>query len=356
MGGPAGPAEGAGCFLNRIKRLAIIGAGSMGTLLGARLSQQGVDVHLADVSPALVEAINRNGLKAKGSVWIKAPASASLPEELPGGFGLIVLLTKQTHNQAVLPLLRSRLSPDGVVVTMQNGYPEPALAEELGVDRVLGCAVTWAATLEAPGVTCATTGPESWHNSLGRIDGRITAQMLAVREVLSLMCPTQAVTNLEGIRWSKLLVNCAFSGMSAALGCTFGQVLENPEALRCAQYIARECILTARASGVSLEPLAEGEDFDRLMYFAHEADRDRTTPIFQKLFRASALGKASMLQDLERGVPTEVDYINGYVCRAARAAGVQAPYCSAVVDIVKSIEAGQRTANIYNLALFPAIV
>lgn len=342
--------------LDEIKRIAILGAGSMGTLLGARLSERGVKVHMADVDPALVDAINRNGLKAKGSVWIKAPAEASLPAEMPGDFDLIVLLTKQTHNQAALPILRSRLSPNGVVVTMQNGYPEPALAAELGDDRVLGCAVTWAATLEAPGVTCATTGPESWHNSLGRIDGRITEQVLAVQRLLNLMCPTQAASNLSGIRWSKLLVNCAFSGMSAALGSTFGQVLENPEALRCAQYIARECILTARASGITMEPLAEGEDFDSAMYFRNEGDRGRTIWIFQKLFRASALGKASMLQDLERGVPTEVDYINGYVCRAAQAAGVQVPYCSAVVDIVKSIEAGQRTANIYNLALFPGVV
>lgn len=327
----------------------------MGVLLGARLISCGMDVHMVDVSWALVDAINQQGLEVCGNVELHVDASASTPEKLSGRFDLIVVLVKQTSNESIIPLIREHLAPDGVVLTLQNGIPEPMLAKALGADRIMGCAVTWAATLLRPGVTLATTGVESWHSSLGRIDGKITDSVMAVREILERMAPTQVTENLIGIRWSKLLINSSFSGMSAALGCTFGEVVENPEALRCAQYIARECILVSQACGVHMEPLAEGEDFARMMLFRDESDRSSTDWIFRKLFRASALGKASMLMDIERGIPTEIDYLNGYVCREAETVGIEVPYCSTVVRIVKSVEQGESTSNVYNLALFPKI-
>jgi len=79
--------------------------------------------------------------------------------------------------------------------------------------------------------------------------------------------------------------------------------------------------------------LAEGEDFARMMLFRDESDRNKTDWIFQKLFRASALGKASMLMDIERGIPTEIDYLNGYVCREAETVGIEADSDLAVLKI-----------------------
>ena len=339
--------------MKKIERIAIMGAGSMGTLLGARLAARGLNVHMADISRALVDAINQHGLTVHGTVELQVPATASTPENMEGQFDLIVVLLKQTGNVAAIPQIREHLAPEGIVLTLQNGIPEPGFVRAFGPDRVMGCAVTWGATLQKPGVTLATTGLENWHNSLGRIDGKITDQVLAVRDILEYMAPTQVTENLIGIRWSKLLVNSALSGMSAALGCTFGEAAENPEALRCAQYIARECILVSQACGVRMEPLAEGEDFARMMLFRDETDRGSTEWIFRKLFLATARGKASMLMDIERGVPTEIDFLNGYVCREAETVGIEVPYCSTVVKIVKSVEQGKMTASVSNLPLFP---
>lgn len=338
--------------MTNIQRVAVVGAGSMGTLLGARLIQSGLAVQMVDANPLIVEAINRNGLTVKGTVSIQVPAAACLPEHLEGVYDLVIFLTKQTQNQAVFPQIGPHISQNGAVLTLQNGLPEQSAASYFGEARVLGCTVTWAATLEGPGVTRATTNPGDWHNNMGRPDGTVTDQVLAVRDVLSRMCQTRVETNLLGVRWSKLLVNSALSGMSAVLGCTFGQVPETPGGLRCAQYIARECILTARACGVRMEPLAEGEDFDQQLFFEGEADRERTADLLRKLFCASAQGRASMLQDLERGVPTEVDYINGAVCRMAAAAGVKTPCCAKVVELVHLMETGVRTPGRHNLAFF----
>lgn len=339
--------------MEKIERIAIMGSGSMGTLLGARLADCGLDIHMVDISRPLVDAINQQGLTVRGTIELKAQASASTPDEMEGLFDLVIVLLKQTGNAAAIPYIREHLAPEGVVLTLQNGIPELTLAEAFGTEHTMGCAVTWAATLLEPGVTLATTGLESWHNSLGRIDGVISDSVLSVRDVLNHMAPTRVTDNLLGIRWSKLLINCAFSGMSAALGCTFGDVVDNPEALRCAQYIARECILVSEALGVHMEPLAEGEDFPRTMRFKDETDRHSTDWIFHKLFKASALGKASMLMDIERGAPTEIDYLNGYVCQKAEVVGIDVPYCQTVMRIVKAVEEGKSVSNVYNLALFP---
>ncbi len=340
---------------NGAPRIAVVGAGSMGTLLGARLTEQGVPVQMVDASPAIVAAINADGMTVTGTLSLHVSGSACLPEELEGQYDLVILLTKQTYNQAVYAELTDHLAPDGVLVTLQNGLPEQEAAAAFGAERVMGCAVTWAASLLQPGVTNATTYPAGWHNSLGRFNGAVDEKVLRVQGLLSQMCATEVTDRLAGIRWSKLLINSSFSGMSAALGATFGEILENPTALLCAQYIARECIQTARAAGVRMAPLAPGEDLERLVYFDDLPQRDAAGQVLRGLFSASPNGIGSMLLDLRRHIPCEVDYINGAVCRTARSVGVATPFCDAAVRVIRESQDGKRTPCMDNLALFPPV-
>jgi 2-dehydropantoate 2-reductase len=334
------------------RSIAIMGAGSMGTLLGACLSRAGVSVDLIDVDRAHVEALNENGATVVGTVELHVPVRALTPGMLTARYDLVFLLVKQTHNQTAFTQLKPHLHEEGAVCTLQNGIPELAVAAAFGSERTLGCAVTWGATFLGPGKVQSTTAPEKWHSALGTLDGSATRQAECTQNILSLMGPTTLVSDLLGIRWSKLLVNSCFSGMSAVLGCTFGQILQNEKALRCAQYIARECIRVAKAQGVDLAPLAPGQDFGRSMDFDTEEGRLATSGTYYDLWGAAASGKASMLQDLESGRRTEIDYINGLVSNAGREFHVPTPFNDMVVRVVKGIESGRYGPGMENLRMF----
>ena len=172
----------------------VMGAGSMGTMLGACLSRARFWVDLIDVNRQHVDALNSRG-----------------------AYDLVFLLTKQTHNEAAFAQLKPHLHEGSIVCTFQNGIPEPAVAAAFGADQTLGCAITWAATYLGPGRVQSTSAPEKWHTALGTFDGTISSGAKGVRAILSTMCQTELTTNLAGIRWSKLLVNASFSGMSTVL-------------------------------------------------------------------------------------------------------------------------------------------
>lgn len=300
------------------KRIAVMGAGSMGTLLGACLTRAGRPVDLIDVDRLHVDALNAGGATVQGTMNFNVPVHALTPQEMEGVYDLVFLLVKQTQNKLAFEQLKHHLHKNGIVCTLQNGIPEPAVAAAFGKRRTLGCAVTWAATLVGPGVVESTAEREKWSSLIGSLNNRITEQIKDVQEILSLMCPINFKEDLMGIRWSKLLINCSFSGISAALGCTFGEILENEKAFKYAQYIARECIRVSEVQGYEMVPMAEGKDFKALMDFETEADRPATAWIYHELWGSVKSGKSSMLQDLEKGLRSEIDAINGLLSRTGR--------------------------------------
>ena len=335
-----------------MKRIAIVGAGAMGTLLGACLNRAGVPAVLVDVDRPHIEALNRNGAAVTGTVEFTVPVTALTPAELEGEYDLVFLLIKQTFNDASFPQLRPHLAPDGVVVTLQNGMPELAVAAAFGEERTMGCAVTWAATMAGPGVTRATAAPAAWHSSLGRLDGAITPRGREIRDILSLMCPTVLSENLAGIRWAKMVINCAFSGLAAALGCTFGGLTDEPDALRCAQHIARECVRVSRALGVEMEALGPEGRFDAFADFAGPAERDAQADLWRRIFAPTREGKSSILQDVERGRPSEIHAICGVLCAKGRETGVPTPFADLTVRIVEEAEAGGPKPSMENVKRF----
>lgn len=335
-----------------MERIAIVGAGAMGTLLGACLNSAGVKADLVDVNQKHIDAMNTNGARVVGKVNMTVPVTALSPDMMDGVYDVVFLLIKQTYNEASFPQLAPHLGGNSVVVTMQNGIPEKAVAEAFGEERTMGCAVTWAATMEGPGVTISTNDREMWNSNLGRLDGKITERGKRIQAILSNMCHTELSDNLAGIRWSKLIINSSFSGMSAALGYTFGQVLDDPEALYCAQKIARECIRVSRALGVSLHPIGEDGRLDALMDFDTEEERIATFRIYKRLFGTCYDGKASMLQDLERGMRTEICGINGVLSDYGKTVGVPTPFCDTVVEIVKEAERNKAVPTRAELARF----
>ena len=134
-------------------KIAVLGCGAMGTVIGAYLSQAGVSVEMIDNYQAHVDAMNQEGAHIIGTVDKVIPVKAITPEQMSGIYDVVFLLTKQTANPAVLPRLLSYLGPDSVVCTLQNGVPEPSVASYVGEDRTIGGTMLWGATFIEPGIS-----------------------------------------------------------------------------------------------------------------------------------------------------------------------------------------------------------
>lgn len=332
-------------------RIAIYGAGSLGTILGAYISKAGVAIELINRNVAHVEALKSKGAHVVGTVQFCQPVVAYTPEEMSGQYDILFLMTKQQHNAEVVQMLKGYLAPDGVLVTFQNGLPEMQIAEVLGEDRVLGCTVAWGATLQSPGVCELTSEPDALSFSLGAISMNRSKHFSKVKEVLELMGTVEVENNFLGTRWSKLLINAAFSGMSAVLGCTFGEAAKPRASRRIVQALIKECIDVCQVGGIRIEPV-QGKDIVKLLDYHNALKRAFSFFIIPIAIRKHAKLKASMLQDLEKGKLTEVDAINGAVSAYGRKVGCPTPVNDRVVDIIHRIEQGELSPSFDNLNFF----
>lgn len=332
-------------------RSAIYGAGSLGTILGAFITKNGGQVDLINHNKAHVEALRTRGAKITGTLEFTQKVSAYTDEEMSGTYDIIFLMTKQQNNASVVAFLKPFLAEDGVIVTLQNGLPELLIGEIVGEQRVLGCTVAWGATMLGPGVCELTSSPDSLTFSLGSIAPNPNPRLADVKALLELMGPVDVEENFVGTRWSKLLINAAFSGMSAVLGCTFGEAAGDRRSRRYVQALIKECIDVCAAGGIRIEPV-QGKDIVKLLDYHGAVKKAISFFIIPIAIRKHARLKASMLQDLEKGKKTEVDAINGSVCAFGRKVGCPTPVNDTVVDIIHRIEAGELTPSFDNLKYF----
>ena len=332
-------------------RYAIYGAGSLGTVLGAFITKNGGQVDLINRNRAHVDALNEKGAQIKGTVEMTVPVTAITPDEMTGKYDVIVLLTKQLFNKDVVSMLKDFLTEDGVIVTLQNGIPEPGIAEIVGENHTMGCAVEWGAALVEPGVCELTSDKDSLSFHMGKMKGITDEQSKMVKDLLQLMCPVHEEENLLGARWSKLLINATFSGLGTVVGGVFGDVSEDKEGKKIAIRCMKECIDVGHAAGVEFAPV-QGKNIVGLFYYTNPIKRGfgcLLLPIAMKKHRDI---EPSMLQDLKKGKPCEVDAINGVVCEFGRKHGVKTPINDRIVEIIKKIQAGELKAEKANFKLF----
>ena len=332
-------------------RTAIYGAGSLGTILGAFITKNGGQVDLINRNKAHVEALQKEGAKVIGTMNFTQKVTAYTPNEMSGLYDVIFLMTKQQHNTEVVTSIKEFLAPSGVIVTLQNGIPELQIADIVGENRVLGCTVAWGATLKEPGVCELTSAPDSLTFSLGSLTPGEHPLLPKIKELLQMMGPVELDANFIGTRWSKLLINSAFSGMSAVLGCTFGEAAKDRASRKIVQALIKECIDVCAAGGIKIEPV-QGKDIVKLLDYSNPVKKAISNFIIPIAIRKHALLRASMLQDLEKGKLTEVDAINGVVSAFGRKVGCPTPMNDKVVEIVHRIEKGELKPQFANLKLF----
>ncbi|MDR1735749.1 MAG: 2-dehydropantoate 2-reductase [Oscillospiraceae bacterium] len=334
-------------------RIAILGSGAMGTVMGAYFAKNGLDPELIDNYQAHVDAMREKGARVTGCADFTVPVNAYTTDEMSGVYDLVFLFTKQLANAELLPRLTKHLGPDSTVCTLQNGVPEPFVAQYVGEKRTVGGTVLWGATFVEPGVSELTqditkTGVLF---DVGEISGEITPRIKAVAQVLEKMGPVLITDKLMAARWGKLVNNACMSGMSAVCGATFGEVRADPKARACLSYLGREVKACCDAEGYAMPDLLGGISPECLSFNSAGgfADSQRA---FWDMYKELQSAKASMLQDLEKGRPTEVGMINGYVCQTGRRLGIPTPFNDRVVEIVGRIERGTLTCSMENLSLF----
>ena len=336
-------------------KYAIYGAGSLGTVLGAYMTKGGVPVELVNRNRAHVEALNANGAKINGTVDMTVPVKAILPYEMEGIYDVIFLMTKQLMNREVVTKLLPFLGESSVLVTLQNGIPEPEIAEIIGPHRTIGCVVEWGATLKGPGECELTSEPDSMSFHMGRMEGITDEQLGLVKSLLEKMCPVEIEENLLGVRWSKLLINATFSGLGTVMGGRFGDVSETKEARPIALACMKECIDVGQAAGAVFAPV-QGKDITKLFYYKNDLKKAFANFLLPIAMKKHRLIEPSMLQDLKKGKPCEVDAINGVVCAWGRKTGVPTPVNDRIVEVIKKEQAGELPLSRENIRLFEDLV
>ena len=332
-------------------RAAIYGAGSLGTVLGAFITRAGGQIDLVNRNVPHVKALRDKGARICGTLEFTQPVNAIIPDAMTGTYDIIFLMTKQQQNAEVVTYLKKFLADDGVIVTLQNGIPELQIGEIVGEDRVLGCTVAWGATMKEPGVCELTSSPDSLTFSLGSLSKTPNKHLPEVKALLEMMGPVEVDANFIGTRWSKLLINAAFSGMGTVIGGTFGEAAGDKTSRKYVQAIIKECIDVCAASGIKIEPV-QGKDIVKLLDYHNPVKKKLSYMIIPLAIRKHALIKPSMLQDLEKGKKCEVDAINGVVCAFGRKIGFPTPVNDKVVEIIHKIENGELAASLNNLKLF----
>ncbi len=210
-------------------RIAIYGCGAMGTVLGAYMNLNGQETILIDNYVEHVKAMNEKGARVVRCANLTVPVTAITPDQMAGKYDLVFLITKQTANKEVLTHLLPFLHENSTVCTLQNGVPEPGVAEIIGKERTVGGTILWGATFIEPGISELTQDitKQDALFEIGEMDGKIGDRIKQVARALEKMGPVIITDNLMGARWLKVMFNSCWSGMSAALGCTFGEIIDN---------------------------------------------------------------------------------------------------------------------------------
>ncbi|HJH07848.1 MAG TPA: ketopantoate reductase family protein [Fusobacterium ulcerans] len=334
-------------------KIGILGCGAMGTVMGAYMTKNGLDVELIDSYKEHVDVLNKNGAHIIGSVDMIVPVKAVTPEEMKGIYDLIFLFTKQTVNDTVLKNLLPHLNEKSTVCTLQNGVPEHFVAGYVGEERTLGGTVLWGATFVKPGVSELTQDITKNDHlfEIGAIDGTIGERVNNAAEILGYMGRAKITDTLMASRWGKLINNACMSGMSAACGATFGEILQDEKSRACLSYLAREVKRCCEAEGYKMPILLN----EQLPYSCDIKDQemfDTNQKMFLEMYKDMYTAKASMLQDLEKEKKTEVLMINGYVSSTGDKYNIDTPFNDTVVEIVTKIEKKLLPLSMDNLKYF----
>ncbi len=305
--------------------IAIMGTGAMACLFGARLAPH-ADVILIGTWAQQIETLNRGGLRIHepdGSVTQHTlRAISSGMDASPAD--VAILLTKAPGTARAARDAANALAPDGIVLNLQNGIGhEAVLREYLDLDRVTAGIAFEGAWVPGPGEIVYAGGY-----------GITVGMTSATRDKLDALAPLldaggipcELVEDVRGAVWGKLAVNAGINAVTALTGFRNAEVMEHREALAVADDAARETQAVAKRMGIELPYPDAAEQMHKVVAGTPE-------------------NQTSMLQDMLRGVPTEVDVINGAVVDYGKRVGVPTPVNLTLTRLIKTREQQNRVGQ-----------
>jgi len=320
-------------------KVAIYGAGAMGTILGAYISKAGYAIDLISRNEDHIKALKEHGAHVVGTIDFIQKVSALLPEEMVKKYDIILLMTKQMNNKKTVESLIPFMSKKAVICTMQNGLPELSVSEVIGKDKTMGCTMSWGATFIGNGKSELTSEAtrESMTFSIGKFGENDEKIFQYIVTMLEAMGDVKIEDNFIGARWAKLLVNAAFSGLSVITDANFGEIVHNKTSRMIALNIIKECIEVANKSNIIIEPI-QGKDIVKLIDYNSRFKKWISFHLLPIAMRKHKLIKSSMLRDLKRGRNCEIEAINGVVCKYGDMVHIETPINDKIVEMVHKIE------------------
>lgn len=303
--------------------ITVVGAGAMGGSYGGLLAAAGNRVRLIDTWQDHVDAINRDGLRvdgAHGEHRLRLPA-ATQPDA--NETADIVLLFTDTNGTAdAARAIAGILSPDGFVVTSQNGIGNvETLQDILGEGRVVGGSSMCSAATIGPGhVSLTHLGPTSVGEVGGGSSDRVDAFLAALEGA---GFPSKPAPDIMAEIWQKFVVNCSANAVAAVTGLRSGEFVDVPDLMDYRVRVVEEVMAVLEAKGITLP---DPELIKRICSGGRRMNRP------------------SMLQHVRMGRKTEIDTLNGALVREAKAQGIPVPYNEALVALLRGRELAQRRA------------
>lgn len=296
-------------------KVTVMGAGAVGCYFGGMLARAGHDVTLV-ARPAHVEAILRDGLRLQTKTFdehvrvraVTEPSAAQAPD-------VVLFCVKSMDTEAAGRQLAPFLRPGTLVLCLQNGVDNADRLRAVLPEHAVAAAVVYVATeMAGPG--------HLRHHGRGELVIEPAAASETVAQALrEAGVPTDISANVRGALWLKLILNCAYNAVSAIAQRPYGENVQGEGVWDVMRDVVDECLAVAHAEGVQVP----GD--------AHAAMR--------KLVESMPGQYSSTAQDLARGKPTEIDYLNGYVVRRGQALGIPTPANRVLWALVKLIE-GKR--------------
>jgi len=302
---------------------AVVGAGPVGCTVAAFLAAGGCRVTLCDVVPALLEPTLDPGIRIVGSDELQARVARTttrvdlLGEDPPD---VVIVTVKATALPIIASALEGFIDEGRYVVSWQNGIDtERVLAERLGKKAVMRAVVNYGCLLEGPAQVRLAFHHRPHY--LQELDPAAREAALGICRVLTdCGLDTRHTDSIRNMVWRKTVNNSCMNPVCAVTGKTMFEVINDPILFGLVDALLKEGTMVARANEISLGP-----DF---------------YPDCMDYIKSAGRHKPSMLQDIEAGRITEVDYINGKILEYGRRAGVPTPYNDALRSLVKGLEPG----------------
>ncbi len=303
------------------KRFLIMDLGASGGILAAHLAAAGHTVHGLDAWDVHREMILREGLRVTGQVSLTVPIPVMVAEAAElrrKDYDYVVIAGKTTRLPWAVETLR-QLTGDFRIMAYQNGVDnEEFLARHFERARIFRAAINYGGILKGPGRVDMTFFHKPSYLGCLCAKGVCSAAVTLAELLTKAGLDTEATGNIKSHTWNKNMLNAAMSPVSAILGMTMAEVMRNQNTLGLVKVLLEESLAVGKASGLEF-----GENF--------------LQECLDFLFKAGD-HKPSMLIDIERGRPTEIDFINGQIVSRSHLHDVPAPTHSTILALVKAKE------------------